>query len=481
MSDTSVAPAHDLRDFPDWLDPALVKDLRRGLKMRGFTATYLCLILALTLLLGGAILFDSGDSVMNVVWFPVAITLMLIQPMRGTNAIVEERKLETLPLIQLTRLNAFRILFGKWMALAFQTFLITVSLLPYMVLGHFLGGFEFAQNVLLLLLLTVFSLVLTAVTVALSVVTLVVVRTLATIGIFLFTFQFTVMGISGSMIMGSSEFLEPQTLLMLLGVSTVIGAFLIYYLLSAGASQIALPGTENHSTRRRIVAFIVVALIGIVGVVIDSFAVAFEEAFLLIPLFFVGAVTAIDCLVDPAGTSIRTARQFAKRLKLGVVLAPGWPFGWAFAALMTVLLVIITAVLTSDLRAGLPDFDDEAWGFLLAGIAAIFVPGALAVLLPKARQFPFNYYLLALVVVAALAALTGVLAEISDFEELLVLNPFTNMALADGSSSDTALSIVASCIHLGISATIFVIVGAGFRSKFRKQLADARALPESEA
>lgn len=475
MSDSSDTKSFELRDFPDWLGPALVKDLRRGLKLRGFTATFLCLIIAITFLLVGAILTDGSESVMGVVWIPVAITLLVAQPLRGMTAIVEERKLETLPLIQLTRLNALKIVSGKWSALAFQTVLLTVALLPYMVLGHFLGGFEFTQNVLTLLVLTVFSLVLTAVMVALSVVTLALVRSLmaaAVLGPILISL---LTGGVAMMFSGDFSTFEPSALLIVLGVSAAVGAFLIYYLLSAAASQIALPGTENHSTRRRLVALIVVALIGGVGALMSHSSaltgVIDVEPLFIIPLYFIAGVVVTDCLVDPAGTSVRTARQFLGKRVFSYWFAPGWPSGWLFALTVAVLSWLATALIIGyDAH-----FDDEEWGFVLAGTSALFAPGAIALLMPKGRQAPLNSYLLAHLILLAVSALVAILAGMSSTSGFLALTPWTNMALADGSSSDTALSIVASFVHVGFATTIWIIKSSPFRKKFSEQFAEAAA------
>ncbi len=471
---TTPSPANDLRDFPDWLSPALVKDLRRGLKLKGFSFTFLALIIALTFLLAATILSGSGSAtVMGFVWIPVALALLVVQPTRGLSAIPEERSLQTLPLIQLTRLNAFRILFGKWSALAFQTALLTIALVPYMVLGHFLGGFEFTQNVLILLLLTGFSLILTAVTVALSVIKIAIVRTLmglAVVGPFLLTLLSG--GISSIFRGGGFGMFDASALAGVLLVTIILGTFMVFYLISSGASQIAIAGAENHSTRRRLIALGVIILGGVLCVFADNlesaFGIADLEPFIFIPYILIITAVVIDCVIDPAGSSLRIAKQFKGKRLASAFLSPGWPSGWFFAIVALLIFWICSGLLFGELTgAGADEFIAAA----LAGSALVFVPGAIALLLPKGREAPLNSFFLAQLICVVAAILVAIVGGISDLEGMFALIPHSNIFLAMDNGEEE-ISIFCSVLHLLAAFIIALTCGAVYRSRLRAQIAE---------
>ena len=469
---TPPSPAPELKDFPDWLSPALVKDLRRGLKLKGFSFTYLALIIALTFLLAATILASGSAAVMGFIWLPVCLVLLVVQPIRGLSAIPEERNLETLPLIQLTRLGAFKILFGKWAALAFQTGLLTVALVPYMVLGHFLGGFEFTQNVLILLLATAFSLVLTAVTVSLSVIKNAVLRSLmgiAVVGPFLISLLSGGFSIAFS---GGFSFFDASSLTATLAVTVTLGAFIVYYLISSGASQIAIAGAENHSTRRRVLALAVLLLLAAVSIFgheIESLLGAADiSPFVSIPASFLTFIVVIDCLLDPAGTSIRTARQFIGKRFFAWLFAPGWPFGWLFALLCLLIYWPSSAILHGETN------DDEFAAVGLASTAIALLPGALALLLPNGRERPLNAYFLAQLIFTAAATLLLIVGGISSTEGIWTLLPHSNVFYAG--SEDESVSIVWSIIHLLAAFTVALSLGMHYRAKLANQISEAKLL-----
>jgi len=476
----STTPANDLRDFPDWLSPALVKDLRRGLKLKGFSFTFLALIIALTFLLAATILSGSGSAtVMGFVWLPVALALLIVQPTRGLSAIPEERNLQTLPLIQLTRLNAFRILFGKWSALAFQTGLLTISLIPYMVLGHFLGGFEFTQNVLILLLFTGFSLILTAITVALSVIKIAIVRTLmglAVIGPFLITM---LSGGIGSMFGGSFGIFDASILAGILLVTILLGTFMVFYLISSGASQIAIAGAENHSTRRRVIALGIILLGAVLCVFADNlesaFGIADIEPFIFIPYVLIVTAVVIDCVIDPAGSSLRIAKQFKGKGIAASFLAPGWPTGWFFA----IAVLFIFWICSGLAFGGFTSLDiSEYFATALAGSALVFVPGAIALLLPKGREAPLNTFFLAQLICGCTAILLGIVGGISDLDGMIALIPHSNIFLAMN-GDDQEISIFFSVVHLVAAFVIALTCGAPYRSRLRAQIVEVADIEKS--
>jgi len=139
-----------LTDFSDRLSPMVVKELRQGLRTRALTGTLLLLHLGLILI---TLMAGAAGNVEDTRWMYdgiATVTLCLVLPFRVSNAISEEVKLNTLDMLMLTRLSSGRIVFGKWAAVAVQSLLIAVSLLPYLVARYVLGGLELGTELLML-------------------------------------------------------------------------------------------------------------------------------------------------------------------------------------------------------------------------------------------------------------------------------------------------------------------------------------------
>lgn len=162
---TSVVP---LTDFPDRLSPMVVKELRQGLHTKVFGGVMLVLhglLILFTLMSGG-----PGNTEIVNAWFDGIITLVLciVIPLRGFSAVADELKAGTLDMLVLTRLSAGRIVFGKWAAIASQSMLIALSVLPYVVARYVFGGLDLFGEVSGLFYKWLAGVVVAAVIVALS-------------------------------------------------------------------------------------------------------------------------------------------------------------------------------------------------------------------------------------------------------------------------------------------------------------------------
>ncbi|GAH00794.1 unnamed protein product, partial [marine sediment metagenome] len=109
-------PSKSLTDFPNWLSPMLVKELRQGLRTNMFSVAFILLqaFMVLCILIGAASPGSNDSS--GAFWTFVVISLLIVQPLRGFNALSSEYQLNTMDLIQLTRLDTWRITLGKWIA-----------------------------------------------------------------------------------------------------------------------------------------------------------------------------------------------------------------------------------------------------------------------------------------------------------------------------------------------------------------------------
>ena len=108
-ADTAISSASIADNFPDWLSPMVVKEIRQGL--RGWLFLTLFGLLHFCLLFWCFTQLESGNSsdADALFWFLFTAGLLGIA-LRGLNALHSERRDRTLELLQLTRLTAWRIL-----------------------------------------------------------------------------------------------------------------------------------------------------------------------------------------------------------------------------------------------------------------------------------------------------------------------------------------------------------------------------------
>jgi hypothetical protein len=134
-------------DFPGWLSPMLVRELRQGVQSGIFAWTFIGIQGAMFALMtwavgtfGGAPEGASGRDFQAMFWGALALAIVVVVPLRGLTAVSGERVASNLDLVRLTRLSATRIVLGKWAALVGQGLLVATALLPYLALRYFFGG-----------------------------------------------------------------------------------------------------------------------------------------------------------------------------------------------------------------------------------------------------------------------------------------------------------------------------------------------------
>jgi len=168
MSNETSTSAPTRFDFPGWLPPMLVKELRQGLRQRGFVGGLIVAqaVLAIMFIWGFAIEVNEGSSrsmIDGVFWSTIFGTLLLVAPLRALGALHAEIDARTMDLLLLTRLNSWRIVWGKWVSLVTQSLLLVVSLLPYAVVRYFFGSVDVVRDLVVIGVLLVFSAIFTAV------------------------------------------------------------------------------------------------------------------------------------------------------------------------------------------------------------------------------------------------------------------------------------------------------------------------------
>lgn len=162
MSDPVRSSNHALsgvmEDFPDWVDPMVVKELRQGLRARWFVVPFLAAqAAALTLIwveyaatLRQGTPFASVDFGHSLFWALVFVLVGVVLPLRALTGLGSEMTGEGARLMLLSGLSRWRIVLGKWLTQMFLSALVLVSLLPYGLVRYFFGGVEWLPNALTL-------------------------------------------------------------------------------------------------------------------------------------------------------------------------------------------------------------------------------------------------------------------------------------------------------------------------------------------
>jgi hypothetical protein len=154
-----------VRDFPAWLPSMLVKELRQGLRTRGFVGTLVVfqLVMAIAMLpIAIPEAWGGASAATPFFWSVIAVQLLLVGPSRALGGLQQEADSRTLDLLLLTRLDAWGIVLGKWLALVAQSALLMVAMLPYAFVRWFAGSVDLLAEAQAGLALFAVSAVLTA-------------------------------------------------------------------------------------------------------------------------------------------------------------------------------------------------------------------------------------------------------------------------------------------------------------------------------
>lgn len=431
----------------------LVKELRQGMRTKMFTAVFITVqaVMGFFMLLG----FTAGGA-SALFWLTLYAVLIIFQPLRGFSALSNEIKLQTMDLIQLTRLTAWRIALGKYTAIVAQSALFTASVLPYAVMRYYFGGIDVQEDLVWLFLFFATSCLLTAATVCFSAFPNLLVRGAVLIGLIFAAGAITVF-------LGDDYFDrdripfegEPYAWLGYVGIFALV-AYACYFLLDMGASQIA-PEAENHASRKRAISFIAAGVPLALGALTD---VAPE------PLVIIGAIIAgvacFDALAEkpvfvPSVYTPFVRRGFLGRLA-GRLLYPGWPFGIWYSLLMAAMAV--AAIIAVDIKHHGGSLDDEVAAILAASFGALIFP--LAIIRLFFRRLENIFGLTILIHAASLLFLTllGIMMGTTRADEVALLGlpvPLASFpALLDYHFSGSREIMTA--VSLGFSVLYFAVI-----------------------
>jgi hypothetical protein len=342
-----------ISDFPDKLNPMLVKELRQGLRGVSFVILFiavqasLCFILLITAAVASQ--ENAGNLLSRIIFFFFSMAVLVAQPLRGIAALSTEIRGDTIDLLSLTKLSAWRITFGKWVSIVSQSGLILTAIIPYLILRYFFGDMQMFAEILLLLSTFLVSATFTAITVGFSGMKSVIIRVLLPIAAAFIVF----IAIWNMYFGGRHNFQDIIRLVTLNDAHTTLtflgfvsaSVYITWMCLDLGTSMIA-PMAQNRTTLRRTVSIglIIITMLafGFAGVV-PSVAIVIGLA-LCVPIGMI-SLTENAQLVPPIVAPFTRKGLLGKAI--GRLLYPGWATGLIFVlilyAVMHGLLMFFTS------------------------------------------------------------------------------------------------------------------------------------------
>ncbi len=324
-------------------------------------------------------------SINQISDFPDKLNPML----RGITALSNEIRGNTIDLLCLTKLSAWRITFGKWVSIVSQSALILTAIVPYLILRYFFGDMQMFAELLLLLSTFLVSATLTAINVGLSGTNAILPRVLFPI----FAAFITFVAVCITYLGGRNNFIDVLRWVILTDAQdwlTYLGfisccAYLAWIFLDHGTSAIA-PIAENRATLRRLVALALISatmLTFMLAEAVPSTALAIGLA-LCIPVAVI-SLTEGTQLVPPVVTPFTRKGLLGKAA--GRLLYPGWATG----LLYTLALYTLMQLAFHTLQDTPPEPDQTI--ALNSVFAMLLFPLALTRLFARNRPNRFGFYI----------------------------------------------------------------------------------------
>ena len=385
-----------IHDFADWLSPMLVKELRQGIRSRVLTSSLF--ILQGLLILNVIIAFSAQSEadhqgVTAFFWMILSLPLLLILPFSGLASVGGEIKNNTLELIFLTRLNAWRIVIGKWIAIVVQSLLLAVTVLPYIALRYYLGGVNLLGDLKTIGSILLSSAVLSAIMIGFSPYQSKLVRIFMGLGFFGLLQTGGVMaavffgGGAGAFGVTRGSGLPDWWLI---GGTAIFLPIFVFLMLGMAAARIA-PLAENHAGPRRLLALLALLICGSISLL------ARDADWLIVVGQIIVTPVCIAALSETITPLSSWYRPFAKRGFSGKIAArfftPGWHTGAYFSLLV---LIILTAFWSATGWLARSHINQKKWLIisLVAYTATLFLP---ATFTPNATRKRWLAYLFLLV------------------------------------------------------------------------------------
>jgi hypothetical protein len=385
-------------DFPGWLSPMLVKELRQGIQSGVFAWTFIALQAVMFLVVATTLLgpLEGRDVRENplLFWTPVVLAVAVVIPLRGLQAVSAERVGNNLDLVRLTHLSAARIVTGKWLSLVAQAALLATAALPYLVIRYFFGGVNVVNDLAMFGWTLVAAGVVAAAAVAAST------RPVRErIGLMILAYVAANLLPLGVRFFGGSFGRMVPVFIALVVLFTVL-------LLEFAASAIA-PPAENHAARKRWLGLVIVAAWAGAAALDDRQTFFFVMMGTLLPLVAI----LIDALCERPSTLLSIHAPFAARGPAGrlaaLVFTPGWATGLAYVTCVAALGIASVFV---GMQRFAPREATNCTCLAIIASAAVVFPLPALVLLARVRR-PHLVYLAVQVVCLLVLVVEGVITE----------------------------------------------------------------------
>lgn len=337
-----------LRDFSDRLSPMLVKELRQGMR----SPVFVWGLIAMNLFLATVVWLtteDAGSEELNQAFFGAyCIVVCGLLPLRGANALHEELRGNTIDTLVLTRLSGWRITLGKWIAVAAQQVLTSITVLPYLIVRYFAGGLNVPLEIAWLGIFLLLGLLSAAVLTGFSWVKYFLLRAGIMLGITAASGAFCV-SVLEDMYGHRNRYIIDDIYRdvgwSFFGLAGVLALHVMFFALDIGASKVAAI-SENRSTRRRLVGLVAIAVyfgIGLWSYNSSGTAGSARDAEVMLGFgsaLAIGTtlILIVQALLERPINLAPVLQPFARKGWLGRlagrVLYPGWPAGVIFSLLL---------------------------------------------------------------------------------------------------------------------------------------------------
>ncbi len=452
-----------LTDFPDRFSPMLVKELRQGMRARGFIILFVSFQLLLAFILVSASAASGNDyagaAASGIIFTIFGIAVLGIQPMRGANALSSEITGNTIEMMVLTRLSAARIVFGKWIAIVSQSALLLITIVPYLILRYFFGGMNLMGELVLLALMFLTSMALTAVMVGLSGNTTKIARALPIVAFIILAQALPGYMFRGGGLTSGMDFFTLATWESRITIFCYVAviAYLGWCALSHGISAIA-PIAENHSTPRRLVALALT-----LAIVAASFHpdmhIAATCGFLAVILL----PALVTALTEAAITLPPLCQPFLKRGFPGetaaAFLLPGWPTGVFYTCLLAGISAF--AVANTGVESYMTNDIPQVWIGALACFGSLLLPALLSACFTKQESKRFSTFIVFLIVSVSITVVASILANSKDQDDLMwlfVWNPSSVLVMLSNYKTDKQQLLVAISVVDGLLLFLLITV-----------------------
>ena len=356
-------------DFPAWISPMLVKELRQGVQSGAFAWTFILLQVAMFLLMTFWVLnrstglqsrLEVNQLFHGFFWAVFGFAAAVILPVRAAGSMTAERVGNTLDLLRLTHLSSTQIVVGKWLAVMAQVLLIAAAVLPYLVLQYFFGGLDIVADLFSFMVVLLVAAVMTAGSLAAAGQSPLT-RGLLTAFLFIAVPNF--LGGAGS-VFGTAVLSPWSALPAILVVAVLLTSVMLVY----AAAAIA-PPAENHAARVRVLALAATGLALVAGAWFGPISASFVIA---VTVLLVAGIAIAELTSDPVELASIHA-PFARLGPFGRLAAMVLTPGWATAICFTLLVAPFLGLAVVSGFPGLPPTAMIPEKFVL-GVAAILFP-----------------------------------------------------------------------------------------------------------